>query len=501
MSAIGNFFRGLFGGGSTSVQQTGRASADTSGVTDKMLNDLALAEAIYADKPPWLNEDNPPLIPTGVGPLIAAEIATMVTIEAKISVDNDPVVDGIIQNFIMPRLREETEKGWALGGLVFKPYYNKASFEFDSDNNLVGVNGNLKVAFIYPDSFIVDDFDTGGQILKARFFATQTKDGRYYTKVEKQDYNEATRELVITNDVYESAGPPTKYKWDNLGAVKMPLNTIDKWADIPPRMAFTNVDGCLIGMYRPANANNADFTSPYGRSPLVRAANVLRRIDRAFNGVDWELDSSLARVFIDERAVAIADNVPKKVSKSFVKIVGDSEGKTFFEKFSPDIRDEAYLKIINGYLRQAEDIVGLARGTISEAQEGARTATEISKTRQKTYAKVVDNQKALETALRQLAAACQVWLYPADVKGKPEMTFDFDDSIVSNPTEQLALYMMLQNAGNIPAWKTNMMYFNVSKLEAIELWRQGRAEASEVADYNDMGEFVEIPGGINVVTL
>lgn len=480
MSTLGDILKQIFGGrpAPTQPSQLGRGtSSDTSGVTDKMLTDLALAEAIYMDIPPWLNEENPPMLPSGIGPLIASIIATITTIEAKITVGNNEDINDIIQRFIMPNLREEMEKGWALGGLIFKPYYNNATFSFDDENKLAGVQGKLKIGFLYPSQYLIDDFDNSGAILKIRMFNTIVQNSKFYTKVETQDYNENTRTLIITNEVFETSSTPTKYKWTDLGLAKVPLSAIDKWKNILPKMTFNDVHGCLVGLYNPPIANNTDFQSPYGLSPLVRAANALRRVDRVENGLDWEVDSSLARLFVDERAIPDMTNIPKKLAKTIVKILGDGGGdKKFFEKYSPDIRQEAYIKTLNKHLRRVEDIIGVAHGTVSDVDEVAKTATEIHKMKHTTYATVTDNQKALATGIKQLVAACQIWLFPTQVQEELEIIFDFDDSIANTPEEQLALYMMLQNAGNIPKWMTNSMYFNVDEDDAQEMVDEANAE-------------------------
>ena len=470
------------------IQQASQAvnRNDPTSITDRMLNDLALAEAIYMDEPPWLNEESPPLTATGVGSLAAMEIACMITIEAKISVNDNDEIDDIIQSFLMPNLRMEIEKGWALGGLIFKPYYNNAVFTLDSSNNIIGVDGKLKLAFLYPSEFIIEEADNSGAILSIKFFDTVVENHKFYTRVEHQLYDEVTRALTITNTVYRTTVSPTKYKWDNLGSDIVSLDSIDQWKNMLPKMTFQNVSGCLVGYFRPAVANNSDLNSPYGLSPLVRARHALRRVDRAANGLDWELDTTQARLYVDERAMIGTETLSTKLARHVTKLIGDND-KKFFEIFSPEIRHNSYVRILNTYLRQAEDAIGLARGTLSDVGEVSRTATEIAKTKQRTYVTIVDNQQNLEIGVRQLVRAIQVWLAPTVVEEEPSQTYDFDDSVVSNPQEQLALYMILQNAGNIPAWKTNMMYFNASEEEAKEMFEEAQIDQRERLLNKDIG--------------
>ena len=447
-------------------------TADKDVVLSRQMDNLELAERIYINNPPWLSEDKDnPLIGTNTGALVAAEIARMVTIESKIAVENNPDVDAVIQDYVMPNLRTELEKGWALGGIVFKPYFSGATMGVTAEGLVTSIDGKMRVAFVYPSQFLIDDYDNNGAIIQIRFFSTVMQQARFFTKVETMKYNELLNQVTITNEVFVTASAPTKYKWDDLGNTKVPLTDVKRWENIQPNMIITNVKSALVGMYKPPMANNLNFNSPYGISPLVRAAQALRRIDIVQNAIDWEVDSSLARLIVDERSIARTDRIPKKLAKVVTRLLGD-ETKRFFEKWSPEIRHESYLKLLNSNKCDAEDLIGVAHGTISEAPEMARTATEITKTRQRTFSTVVDNQKALEDAIRQLAYSISVWLNPteASVEGEElEITFDWDDSVVANPTEQLTLYMILQNAGNIPKWKTNQMFFNMDEEAAKEL--------------------------------
>lgn len=259
-------------------------TADITGATDRMLNDLALAEAVYSNTPPWLNEESPPLVGSGIGALVASEIARLITIESSITV-SDSEINDVIQAYVMSNIRSEIEKGWALGGLILKPYYNNAVFEL-AQGKVIGIHGRLKVDFMYPSQFLIDDYDNSGVIYRIRFFTTAVQDHKYYTRVEEQNYDETTKELTITNTVYETVTSPTKYKWDNLGEKTVPLDLIERWRNIQPKMVFTNVEGALVGFFKPALANNSDINSPYGLSGLVRAAHAIRRADKIFNSLD-----------------------------------------------------------------------------------------------------------------------------------------------------------------------------------------------------------------------
>jgi len=190
------------------------------------------------------------------------------------------------------------------------------------------------------------------------------------------------------------------------------------------------------------------------------------------------MDATLARLIIDETAIPQRDSIPKKLTKFVVQLLGDGGGKKIFEKFSPEIREQNYLNVYNSRMRQIEDIIGLARGSLSEVEILAKTATEVGVSKQETYALIVDNQKALENAIRQLVYSMAVWTEPTQVIKQEdiEMTFDFDDGVVSNPKEQIATMLQLQSAGNIPAYRVVMSYFNIDMEEAKEMVAEAKQE-------------------------
>jgi len=88
-----------------------------------------------------------------------------------------------------------------------------------------------------------------------------------------------------------------------------------------------------------------------------------------------------------------------------------------------------------------EDTCGLARGTFSNVQNDARTATELKIMRQRSYANVADNQKALQEALEDYIYAMDVWATIGKLapQGKYEVSFEWDDSIIVDTESEQAI--------------------------------------------------------------
>lgn len=447
-------------------------------------NDLALAELIYKNYPPWLYSKKKPLIGAGIGASVAAEIARLITIEMKCSCGNNKGVDEIIQKHFMPNIRNEIEKGWALGGLIIKPYYSKVEFRSSENNVIIDATGKLRIKFIYPGDFLIRNYDLSGEILDVSFFTILQKGYDYFVLEERQTFDDTRRELKITNTAYKNSQFPARFKWNNLSQI-INLTDVAEWKDILPEITFKGVNGTLVGYYKPAMANNTDIYSFYGACPLVRAAAAIRRADIVYNNLDWEIEKTAARLFADRRLLLGEPEIPPEFGEYFIKLLG-AESKNLFEIFSPDIRDRSYLNVFNTHLRQIENIVGLAHGTLSLNETITRTATEIAFSRQRTYATAVDNQKSLEYCVRRLAYAVSVWLAPtARIQDDLELSFDFDDSIVNNPQEQLQGLLALQSAGNIHPAVTNQIYFNKPLEEAMKMWETAQLNEFQSASGTD----------------
>jgi len=130
--------------------------------------------------------------------------------------------------------------------------------------------------------------------------------------------------------------------------------------------------------------------------------------------------------------------------------------------------------------RQIEFNCGLAYGTLSDVQSSDKTAEEIKASKQRSYATICDNQKALKTALEDLVYAMDVWctLYNLTPMGKYEVSFEFDDSIVADRKAEFVEKQALVSAGIMTKWEFRMWYFG---------------EDEETAKKNISNEFEGVP--------
>lgn len=227
-----------------------------------------------------------------------------------------------------------------------------------------------------------------------------SKIGSYwYTLIEKRSADEAGY-LTIENRLYRSG------QKGQIGERRR-LDTLERYAALPDRFTLPKpvggvglvplrtplancVDGSAeaVSIYEPAmgliqnaNRNEALLSREFelGQHRIVAPADMLENIG-------------------DERR-ALKDNV-------FVGIGYHQVGEDGLTAFSPALRVEAYEARKQSCLRSIENVIGMKRGLLSNAEEVEKTATEIASTAGDYNLSLIDLQRIWFDAVRQYLVLC-----------------------------------------------------------------------------------------------
>lgn len=423
---------------------------------DESLKMIELCSNIYNHKAPWLNEEVKSL---NVAKTICEKVAKAVTIELKTKVD-DKIIDEIYQRFIK-NIRTNTEYTLAKGGMFFKPFYS---------------NGKIKISCIQGDKFIPVKFDSTGELLGAIFIDQITRGNDVYTRIEHQDLSGTT--LTIRNKAYKS-----NKNNSTLGS-QINLTSVPEWQEIQKETVIENVSKLLGGYFRIPSANIVDNTSPIGVPIFANAIDILKEIDKQFSRTLWEYEGSELALDVDATAFKKDSNGDYKLPKGKKRLfrMMDLGDEKMWNVFSPSIRDTSLFNGLNEWLRQAESQCQLAFGVISKMTEIAKTATEINSSKQDYYVTVSDIQGALQTALEDLVYGTDVLmiLYGIKHKTSPNMSFDWDDSIVVDTEKKQTQSLIEKNAGLIDDIQYFMETRDWSEDEAIEFVKRMQARTPKV---------------------
>lgn len=144
---------------------------------------------------------------------------------------------------------------------------------------------------------------------------------------------------------------------------------------------------------------------------------------------------------------------------------------------------------------QIENQCSLSRGTLSDAQDVAKTATEIKISKYRIYDTVSDIQSSLERALNELIEAIHTLalLYEMAPDGKYEATYTWDDSVlVDSETERMRDQQEVSQ-GLMNKYEYRMKWYGESEEEA----KRKLGDTKDFSDDDLMGFQNEPPAGGN----
>lgn len=432
------------------------------GVVQKMLNfggtkiaggvDIAvsslMAAAIqrwhdeYVGNAYWLNQNRQSLqLPS----LIASKMATLVTLEAKVTLGGSARAKWLTEQLqpFLNRLHQNVEYACAMGGIVMKPYPD---------------DGNIAIDYILADDFYPVAFNGRGEITAAVFVERKHIGQLVYSRVEF--HNSANGTYTIVNECYKG------YSDNDIGT-RCELTEVDEWQDIKPLVTIRGMKGNLFAYFRIPLGNVIEPKSPLGVSVYAKAEENMKEADFQYQRLLWEykggelaIDASEDAFELDKFGRAI---IPAGMERLYRKNTLDPRNGSqgIFDTFAPELRDAAYRSGLNDILKIIEDQTGLARGSLSDVNQEAKTATEIRTNRQNTYATVTQIQTALQNAIENLVRAMDAvaTLYSLAPAGTYNVACVWDDSVVIDAESERMRDMQEVREGLMQKWEYRVKWY------------------------------------------
>lgn len=463
-------------------------------ISNEMICAIELWSNMYRDRAPWIKhptEEDPERITSlGLPAFIASEKARMATLEMKSEItaqletveDVDEITGLAVEtqqpvgdtsradflneqykNTILKDIRIQLEYGIAKGGLIIKPY---AIINDDG-------SGMIAVDYIQADGFYPIAFDASGKMTEAAFVQRIVNKDNIYSRLEYHKLSGNT--VTVVNKAFKIPNINGSGSNEDLGK-EISLTDVTEWANLEPETTINDVDRLLFAYFKMPLANTVDTYSPLGVSGYSRAVKLIRDADEQYSRLLWEFEGSELAIDIDRTALRtdIDENgrditkLPRKQQRLFRKV--DLNNEETYHEFSPAIRDVSLLNGLNSILMRIEDTCELARGTLSDVNAEARTATEISVLKQRSYASNAQIQTALEHALRDVVYIMNVYttLYRLAPEGNYDISFEWDDSIQTDRESEMAKRMSLLQSGIISKIEYRMWYFGETEEQAIQ---------------------------------
>ena len=468
---------------------------DDSAVSEEMSDAFDLWKSMYKDESPWL-DDTKGIYSLGLAKQICQSVQQQALSEMETSItepgtseetdeDKNDIINtrakflnSVYQKRLINKLPNAFEKALALGGMIIKPYMS---------------NGQLYLDFNYQGEFYPISFDDDGNITDIAFFDQFTSGKYIYTKVERQTFSQEKRMVVVENKAFKAQIKDSTDDTEQELGKEIKLSSVERWSGISEEPVIIDpVDKPLYGYFKVPIANNIDMKSPLGISVFSPAVSLIQRADEQFSRLDWEYKGGQLAIDVDPTALTYSEgyygtktNLDDLQDRLYRKL--DMGSDDTYQAWAPSLRDSNYIQGLNIYTNKIEDMLGLARGTLSQVESEARTATEIKLLKQRTYITISAIQDSLESCILDTVYAMNMFasMYKLAPKGAYDTNIEWKDSILTDTDTELEQKLNLQNAGILSKAEVRAWYTGES-VESAQLEIDKIQEQSQTNLMNDI---------------
>lgn len=374
------------------------------------------------------------------------------------------------KNKLTRDLRKQLEYAIAKGGLVIKPYVVEKKTK-DPKTKKDVVQYDMEFDYIQADCFYPLAFNASGEITEAAFLETKIQGEITYRKLEYHKWEDNT--VTVKNKAFRStnSGNNSDLSGVDLGQ-EVSLKDVPEWAGLEATTTIAPIEKPLFAYFKMPEANTIDTMSPLGVSGYSRANKLIKDADTQYSTMLWEYEAGQMAIDIDRDALEFYNNEGSKMSQlqnRLYRQVDLGESDTY-NPFAPPLRDANYIQGLNAILMRIEDVCSISRGTLSDATQEAKTATELKILKQRSYQANKDIQNALERSLEDVVYIMNVYcdLYEITENGDYDVSYQWDDSILVDQDEELNKKMTLLQNGLMSKQEVRQWYFGETERQAQE---------------------------------
>ena len=310
--------------------------------------------------------------------------------------------------------------------------------------------GTVGFGVIPRNNLLVFGRDSDGNITDMGT-VERTLEGKYYYTLLERRYLDKTGCLVIENRLFQSLNS------QSLGN-GVSLSQVAKYAGLPAKYRYTIPLGLGLVQLKTPAVNCVDGSAD-GVSIYAAAAGLIRSIDEN----EAQLKGEFRRG--ESRIIASADMLDRDKQLSehlFVGLDADPE-EVGITLFSPQLREQSFLRRREAYLRNVESVIGLKRGTLSELTEQQKTATEITSSAGDYNLTVIALQRVWQEAVIRAVELCRVLAQSQgySVKAGQLPAVDWGNGVLYDEDKAWADYLTMVDKGLLKpelalAWRFNL---------------------------------------------
>ena len=354
--------------------------------------------------------------------IFSNKLANYVVSDSNLNIEGDnkrvELLDKLAQS-MWKKGKKITSMAFGYGGIILVPYARGGKIYYD----MVPQN---RLTIDKTDG----DLITGATVLAEKKVVGTSVNTKTYLRW--TNYNVENGNLTITQQFSDDKGN------------KIPAPTF--WQNIAETMTISNVDRVAFG-YIQSPINNRNANSKYGAPITFGCEATINEIKDCLKQIAREFELKQAFVGADATMFNGANALP--LNGLFKKI--DSGDDSFFEEFSPAIRESSYYARLQELYQRLEKEVGTSKGILSEIETQNATATEIKKAMYDTFSICDDMRTNIEKGLDDFFYACNVIAnaYNLSPQGEYKVGFEWSYALLEDTQTEWNQLTYAENKGII----------------------------------------------------
>lgn len=417
-----------------------------------------------------------------VSKVVARKLSKLVFNDGcSISVDDkeadEYLQDVINNNKFRKNFGEELEAGYAIGGLVLRPYYDEA-------------HNTIKIAYCRADTFYPLESNTNDISEAAIATVTQVSEGKKtvrYTLLEFHEWEGG--KYFIRNELYRSEDK------EQVG-IRVPLNSLAKYENLQDEVEMKSFTRPIFVYIKLAGKNNFNISSPLSLGIIDNAKRQLIDINEKYDQFMREIEEAGRKILASDDFFKVRYNEQGLPIKRFDSKTGVFQrmkaDEPFIDEFAPSLRSSEFIDSINFILRTIELQTGFSSGTFSFDGQSVKTATEIISENSETFATRSDNVLIVEEALKELVVtifelAASYNIFSSEKKFG--INIDFDDGVFQSQDSKAAYYAKLTSMGLTSKKLAIQKIQGVTEKQAEEILAEIKKEQAPKLDTTDIGMY------------
>ncbi|MFT8878868.1 MAG: phage portal protein [Oenococcus sp.] len=380
---------------------------------------------------------------------------------------SDKATDNLIQQILNDNhfyrvFGEKLQAMYALGGIAIKPTWND-------------VTQSVELTYIMAPNCYPLASDT--QEIDSMVFAyptRQVESGVQYTYT-RVEYHYWTNETIggknqrvynIHNELYKALTSDQDDHGNTILGNKIPLNSLDKYADMLEDEYFDNLTKPLFLYMKPAGLNSKNLNSPLGKSIYADSLPTLEAINDVYDAFHWEVQMARTKVAVTGNLLqfnyvkpnpndpthptSTAPDVFFPKDEDVFQFVGGDDQDMKIQPLNTPLRSADFTATIQQYLKTLEMELGFSAGTFTFDGQAIQTATAITsqnaqtyRTRQRFINDLSDNIKTLIDSIIEIYNLNNTQDFA--IPGDDQITVSFDDGIFEDKNDKFTFWSGMQN--------------------------------------------------------